>query len=63
MGSVSFSVFGNITAYLDRNIVTIKYNLLNLPIPAPLSSRRGAGGEVPIQKWQPDCEQVRRRRA
>ena len=30
-GSVSFSVFGNITADFDLYIVTIKYNLLNLP--------------------------------
>ena len=54
---------GNLIKDLDRDIVTIKYNLLNLPIPAPLSSRRGAGGEVPIQKRQPNPKSVRCQRA
>ena len=36
---------GNLIKDLDRDIVTIKYNLLNLPL-ATLSFGRGAGGEV-----------------
>jgi hypothetical protein len=41
-------ILRNLAKILYRNIVKIKYNLLNLPIPAPLSSGKGAGGEVSI---------------